>query len=441
MPVLEETTLVFVSGTNNNNKFYRVSLDDSGSVTKTWGRVGASGTTSVENTGRSGYDKIIREKTRKGYKATETVNGSTEKTASTTKNSAELQEITRKTLIAGNDNKELNHLVTTLVDKNNHEILENSGGQMKISSDGLITTPLGLVSQNNIRQAKVILDDLDQRAASDKRIQLINDYLTLVPQKVSSRRGWHEDFVKTPADFQKQKDFLKQLEESLALHADREKAARSALESKGDTNEELEKRYADLFKFKVSLLEDSTEFKRIQRYFEKGKKSMHTSSNMRLKRVYVLEDPKGRAAFEKKAKEIGNVMELWHGTRVWNVLSILRRGLMIVPESLKTVQINGKMFSYGGYFSDQSTKSLNYSEGYWDRQGRDNKCYMFLADVAMGDTHMAQRNRSYADGHIQRGGKHHSIFAKGGASSVMNNEMIVWDSDQISLKYICEFER
>ena len=55
---------------------------------------------------------------------------------------------------------------------------------------------------------------------------------------------------------------------------------------------------------------------------------------------------------------VGNVQELWHGTRAGNLLSILRAGFTIPPANAP--HVTGRMFGNGVYFSDQSTKSLNY---------------------------------------------------------------------------------
>lgn len=438
----EETMLILVSAGENHNKFYHLKLDDDGTLTKTYGRVGTTGTTIVDRVGgKRTYDSTMRAKMRKGYKPTEVSGSGVANTSGNGGDQARVREIARKTLIAAGDS-ELERLIDLLVAKNNHEIIEASGGQMKVSEDGIITTPLGLVSKTSINNAKKLLADIEQLRHSARRSALLNDYLTLIPQKVPGRRGWDEYFLAKPDEVASQRDFLRQLEESIVLHDERVSAAVAAEDSSGDTEDELASKYADLFRYKVSVLEDEKEFKRIAKFFEKGRNSMHSSSNMNLKRVYLLEDPVGQEKFAKKLEAVGNNRELWHGTRVWNILSILRRGLMIEAEKdISTVQINGKMFSRGGYFSDQATKSLSYSEGFWDRGQRHDNCFMFLTDVAMGRTHMAKRGVSYSGGHIQKSGKWDSIFAKGGVSDVRNNEMIVWDADQISLKYLCEFSR
>lgn len=483
MSVIEETTLVLVSAGTNNNKFYRVSLDENGIVTKTWGRVGATGTTGTENTGKVGYDRVVRAKMRKGYKPTETVSGTSSKDGqASSKNGSELKEVAMKALLADASNTILMQLIDTLVAKNNHDILEASGGKMSVNEDGLITTAVGLVSRANVKRARTLLSQLAKSSTETARVEILNEYLTLVPQKVSARRGWHKDFISQPEEFDKQRDFLKQLEESLTLHADRKKAAEAALDADGDTQKELADKYADLFKFKVSLLEDQKEFDRINKLFEKGKMSVHSSSHLKLKRVYVLDSPELRKSFAKKSEEVRNVRELWHGTRVWNVLSILRRGLMISAEQLSTVQLNGRLYGSGAYFAiangdpnnyekriveipgcdsnyvrygskgvlserecrrrlglESSSKALNYAFGYWDGRARDNNCFMFLADVAMGRPHIAKRGTSYSNNHIQRENKVNSIHARGGDSGVMNDEIIIWDAEQINLKYLCEF--
>ncbi|WP_430326539.1 hypothetical protein, partial [Salmonella enterica] len=60
-------------------------------------------------------------------------------------------------------------------------------------------------------------------------------------------------------------------------------------------------------------------------------------------------------------KKVGNIKELWHGTRVGNVLSIMKGGFVIPPSNAS--HVTGRMFGNGVYFSDQSTKSLNYAYG------------------------------------------------------------------------------
>lgn len=92
------------------------------------------------------------------------------------------------------------------------------------------------------------------------------------------------------------------------------------------------------------------------------------------------------------------------------------------------------MFGNGVYFSDQSTKSLNYASGYWDGKAKDNNCFMFLSDVAMGK----EFTPSSSSHNLPKPG-YDSTYAVGGKSGVMNNEMIVYSLNQINLTYLVEF--
>jgi poly [ADP-ribose] polymerase len=125
---------------------------------------------------------------------------------------------------------------------------------------------------------------------------------------------------------------------------------------------------------------------------------------------------------------------LWHGTRIFNVLSILKSGLLL-PKTLSTMQIAGAMFGNGLYFSDQSSKSLNYSRGYWDGGPRDRNCFMLLVDVALGSSYIPKG--SYET--LPKAG-HDSTFAKPGVSGILNNEYIVYRPSQANIKYLVEFE-
>lgn len=112
----------------------------------------------------------------------------------------------------------------------------------------------------------------------------------------------------------------------------------------------------------------------------------------------------------------------------------------------------GRMFGDGVYFSDQSTKSLNYSIGRAPGMMstvQTDSTFMFVADVALGwefrphaEGFTYFTNEALQKAHAGRGRKGRpftSINVKGGTCGVMNNEIIVWNTDQINLKYLVEF--
>ena len=110
----------------------------------------------------------------------------------------------------------------------------------------------------------------------------------------------------------------------------------------------------------------------------------------------------------------------------------MKNGMIIPPANAS--HCTGRMFGSGLYFSDQSTKSLNYAYGWWSGT-RDNNCYMFLSKVLMGKSY-TPKGWSGCNS-IPKG--YDSIFAKAGVSGVQNNEMIVMPN-QVCPEYLIEFE-
>ncbi|CAD6186973.1 unnamed protein product [Caenorhabditis auriculariae] len=71
-----------------------------------------------------------------------------------------------------------------------------------------------------------------------------------------------------------------------------------------------------------------------------------------------------------------NQIYLWHGTRAFNLLSILKDGILVDPPNTSR---NGQLFGSGVYLSDAFEKSLNYCQ-----ESANGDKYMLLCKVAMG---------------------------------------------------------
>ena len=423
--VVEQRMFVLTDATNNNNKFWEATLYDNNDCMCRWGRVGADGQSKLfAGLSKHGMESKIREKTGKGYKEVAVVG----KAASVEQvNKTQLKQVAAEEL-AGN-NPVLADLVKRLAEANRHQIMMASGGQMSLDlSTGIITTPVGVVTLDNIEQARKLLTQMEplvvkQSFDSQKFISALNDYLMLVPQKVGHSRGWHKEFIVNNASLQKQNTLLDQLESSVEMAQKQIDAA-----TKKDNGAKQQ-----VFDVKISVVEDKKVIKAVEKIFKDGYNPMHASRNLKPFRVYEVELPSMANAFDKDGAGMSNIMRLWHGTRAFNVLSILKNGL-IVPKNTGTYAITGRMFGDGLYFSDQSTKSLNYSYGYWDGGSKDSECFMFLADVAMGKYYVP----SSASSRLPAAG-YDSTFAQANKSGVLNNEMIVYRTSQANLRYLVEF--
>jgi len=438
-----EEMLILVDGIDNHNKFYHAVLKPSGEITIHYGRVGSSGAYSNQSGGQVAFDRIIRSKMRKGYERTAVV---TNTAAAVTADQNNLKKIARTVLAGEQGNPELDALIDRLVKINRHEIIEASGGLIKIDADsGRISTPLGLISLLSIKDAKKLLTKLGKlKPADTDYLRILESYLKLVPQKVPAKRGWHETFLDGKDAIAKQKELLEQLEDSIKWA----EANKDAEDKAANPEDDIATKYEKLFKFKVTVVDSkSDDFAAIVKKYESTKNKNHGWSNLKVKRVFALEsNAESQAEYEAIAAEIRNIQQLWHGTKAVNVLSILRRGLFVPPTSGTSIQTVGRMFGDGIYLSNQSSKSLGYAHGYWGGGSRDNNCFMFLADVAMGSEYRPTASgfdRSIphnARTTLNKFGKPwNSINVKGGTAGVMNHEAIVWNTAQVKLTYLVEF--
>lgn len=416
--------LVKTKAADNNNKFYEINLYADGSVVGRNGRVGTSGTLQPKGfIGESGWDDLLASKTKGGYKKVDIATVETNANGSTTVKES-IAEIAKRE-VTGN-NPVLNALMDNLASQNRFQLLQATGGQIDIV-DGVVKTPVGPVTLSAVQSAKLKLkqlqDFVNQSNVGSDYVETLEEYLTFVPQKIPHRRGWDSTFFSEFTDFNRQNDLLEQLENSISSY-------KPPVVVAGNTVEEPAKR---IFGYSMSVLDDKTAFARIEKFYKDNINRGHACSHLKLKRVYVLRNDEKHEEYKAVASRIGGERQLWHGTRAHNVLSILKGGL-IIPTSTGGYTITGRMFGDGIYFSDQSSKSLNYAYGYWGGGARHNNCFMLLADVAMGKSYTP----SGPTGRLPAG--YDSMFAVGGRSGVQNNEMIVYKLNQAHLSYLCEFD-
>lgn len=420
---------------NNNNKFWYVTLFDNGDVLTEWGRVGDKGQSKMfPGAGVSFLEKKCREKEkyRNGeipYRKLNVVDSNS--TVTVSKQAAAQKDIKE---IAKSQIKSNNPLVTKLIEYlakvNAHQILIGSGGKITYNdTTGLFSTPLGIVTQENIDQANTILTDIGDLVASgrydsNKLGGLTNDYMMLIPADIGHKRLVPREFWSDLTKVQAQKQILDNLQVSLATA--------TTNPSRKSTIVLPEKQ---IFDCQLHLVDDKKEIDRIRSFYKKTWQRNHQCHHLDVKTIYSVDINTVNESFEKDGAKMNNVWELWHGTRASNLLSILRGGLVIPPSS--SPHVCGRLYGDGLYFSDMSTKSLNYAYGYWSKSGgTDDNCFMFLCSVAMGNFYNPSRSSYTSTRYPVKG--YDSTFAKAG-SGVMNNEMIVYRLGQCRLNRLVEF--
>jgi poly [ADP-ribose] polymerase len=413
-PNSKSICLVFSDVSGNNNKVWKGTITDKG-VQVEWGRIGKKMQSAFyPNASETFLRTKEREKLNKGYTHAKIV-----ESTSTISHNSNLKEIAVEQIAKGDTT--IKNFVETLVNANIHTITSNS--QITFNSQtGVFQTPLGVVTQEAIQEAKTALNEIythfTQNTLDASHTQ-VNQYLRLIPQDVGMKLDVKKLFPDEKA-FEKQRDLLDALESSLKMLASVTRTDTAKPEN--------------LFEVKLALADKKTT-ERIQKLFEKTRHKAHTLVyNKKVNRVFLVEMPVQKTSFEKKSEKMDNIWELWHGTKTANILNILRVGLQMSPPN--TAAIAGKMFGNGIYFSKTSTKSLNYTTNYWHGGKKDTEktCYMFLCDVAMG-------NFAVPTGPTSQPPKKgfHSYFAQPQKSGVLNDECIIFSNDQFNIKYLVEF--
>jgi poly [ADP-ribose] polymerase len=321
-------------------------------------------------------------------------------------------------------------LIGYFTDVNAHQIYAVSGGKIVYdTSTGTFRTPVGVVVQENVNEARSLLHNTlapfvergDTR--NTKFIRALEQYLMLIPKDIG-RTFDAEVILGTQAKVQEQEQILDALEASIKSIVS---ASTSPKDKKAATVD-----LPRLFSVKMEVIDDKGEIARIQRKYNETVSGMHRAvSGMRVKAAYTIDIADAHAAFNAYGKTLPNIWELWHGSKSSHCLSILKTGLKVPPSNAP--YITGAMFSRGLYFSDQSSKSLQYATNFWG--GKDEgRYFMFLSQVAMGN-YMIPRGPTNS----QPPHPYNSYFAKGGRSGVHNNEMIIPREDQHNLTHLIEF--
>lgn len=425
----------------NNNKFWHGYELSNGDYFAEWGRVGvtrqfqrksginARAKIEADTRKKMGYsgDKApyVRQKTLPTDGTS--MNTSSSRTTSSSSSAGSkmaLADIARRDI---SKDPEIAKLVTWLAEVNIHAIVANTNIKYNATT-GLFTTPLGLVTKGGIDEARQLLsqigDEVQARKFGDKFMDLAAQFFQIIPSNAGMAKV--TGLLPNIAAVQKQDQILDSLDAALV------QAITPAKKDKKAAKAEPEK----VFACKLEAITSDKVINRISKFYDAHRKSMHRDVyDYKLKRVYEVDIEHMSKAYNNDpvAKAQKNNWELWHGTKASNLLSIMKVGMIVPPTTSGFV--TGRMFGDGLYFSDQSTKSLNYATNFWSGGGRSDRLFMFLVDVAMGNFHVP----SHSGGH--RPANCDSIFAQANKSGVMNNEMIVPRTSQANPRFLCEFSK
>ncbi len=389
----------------NNNKFYRMTDNENGTWTAEWGRVGSSPQVQVYNSGE--WNRKYREKLKKGYQDITSL-----------KIEDENVSYSEDAGININEGEQLLRLLQSYASnaiKENYTISSQAVTPAQISAAQDIITKIGDLLTKKSEGIDVI------------NKQLIQLYTTIPRQMKNVKNHLAADYNKAQQIVSDEQDLLDVMRQQVEMYL------ASKRTSVGPNKESLS-----------SILGISLYLEKDQKVLDKIHK-MCKDDARRIKNIYAGNNQATQDAFNEYIKKhsfdpTGKL--LFHGSRNQNWLNILKTGLLIKPSGVIT---SGSMYGNGIYFADKAIKSIGYSSlrgSYWAR-GNENRGFIALYDVNTG----AELEHMHYQGwmgsldykKLRNHGQYDSFFAKGGAD-LRNNEYIVYNSAQSTIRYLIEME-
>ncbi len=459
----------------NNNKYYHLEVQVAGTqarVHSEYGRVGAKNPAKEyryfdsESDALKAYEKIIKSKTERKSEPYVKID-----LAARAVGSADAQKIV-KPVVSGGDKVKAPSAASKLAPEVQRIVSDFFSATTTFVATNL-KCPLGQLSKDQIDQGRDVLDEAKtlinagQKIAGKTRSQLedlTSRFYSLIPHNFG--------FKKLDAEALLLSDLVKiaMKEQDLDVFQDAKNAS-GALES--DVDDKYKTLKANLlpidkanptFKWLDKLVHDTRasnhgflgkitvrsifevqrhgegDFTQDSIFVENCERIAKETDKYNAPHVKSVSDRPDLDARMAKLFEAANVWPVWHGTRNANMTGIVTRGLLIRPAGAVHA---GSMFGDGLYFAHQSTKSLNYSSvkgSYW-ASGKDEVGYLFIADTAFGNLHVAPKSHFYE----KPPAGFHSVYGKAGKTDgLQNDEMITYfptgPKQQHALRYILEIE-
>lgn len=411
--------LILVDPNNNgvdSNKFYKMAGNGDNTFTAEYGRVGA--TPQTKTYPMSKWNSTLSSKLKKGY----------------VDRSDLMQEVIADSKVEDKSNGvDEFDLVQNLSVR---EIVKRLWDYANKTIQSAYSVRAEAVTQAMIDAAQ---EKIDYIAANYKSWSVeefnknLNELFIIVPRKM---KRVSDCLVSDSSEYDKKLSEEQSLLDTMAGQVYKPKAKIA------NTDSEIKASESILQKMGITM-EEAT-----QEDIAKIKKAMGDSAGKFYKawRVTNLEIEKNYQKFTTE-NNIGNVKLLCHGSRNQNCFNILKMGLKIRPAGAIAT---GSMFGLGIYWSNPEkykggvAKSIGYTSlgGYWTRDYQ-NCGFLAFFDVAIGDSVDAYSfDSKYYSYNLERLKKDNpkawSLWAHGNTSMLRNDEIIVYDDRQMTIRYLVE---
>ena len=411
--------LILVDPNNNgvdSNKFYKMAGNGDNTFTVEYGRVGA--TPQTKTYPMSKWNSTLSSKLKKGY----------------VDRSDLMQEVIADSKIEDKSNGvDEFGLVQNLSVR---EVVKRLWDYANKTIQSAYSVRAEAVTQAMIDAAQ---EKIDYIAANYKNWSVeefnknLNELFIIVPRKM---KRVSDCLVSDSSEYDKKLSEEQSLLDTMAGQVYKPKAKIA------DTDSEIKASESILQKMGITMEEATKED------IAKIKKAMGDSAGKFYKAWHVtnFETEKNYQKFTTE-NNIGNVKLLCHGSRNQNWFNILKMGLKIRPAGAIAT---GSMFGLGIYWSNPEkykggvAKSIGYTSlgGYWTRDYQ-NCGFLAFFDVAIGDSVDAYSfDSKYYSYNLERLKKDNpkawSLWAHGNTSMLRNDEIIVYDDRQMTIRYLVE---
>ena len=404
----------------NNNKYYSMYPNADGTFTAKYGRVG--GGEQSKTYPMSKWESLKASKIKKGY-------------------------------------KEVTNLMTDVIEDSKVEdtpVDNDKFGKIKIHSIKEFLKRLWDFSNRTIQSAYKVKSSVVTQAMVDKAQEQIDEisshYLNWTVEEFN--QALLALFTTIPRKMKYVKDYLANDSSEFANIIVREQDLLDTMAGqvyqkktpviKIDTNSDVEIPSGSILdELGISMRETTEE------EVEKLKKAMGDSADKYYK-SWTVTNFETEEAYNKFVGEnqIGNIQLCCHGSRNANWLSIIKQGLKIRPSN--AVSFAGTMWGPGIYFSNPKKyhggvrKSIGYTSlgGYWTREYQ-NCGFLAFYDVALGEPYDVYNfDPKYYSMNFKKlqeiNPKAYHLFAHGNTSMLKNDELVVYDHRQMTIRYLVE---
>lgn len=169
-------------------------------------------------------------------------------------------------------------------------------------------------------------------------------------------------------------------------------------------------------------------------------KHMSAETSYLFRRAFIVRNLKREKAFREYCSDNRiqgkNIRFLYHGSANANIWGLIKDGPMLNPKA----PINGKMFGQGLYYAPRAKKSVGYTSikgAHWVN-GDEKTGFLMVFKVAYKNPmHIKKWESNMTDFNKDKIRPYDAVYAHKGIS-LYNDEIIIYDENQVMLEYVIE---